>query len=90
MKYIEEDKRIYALDGQVEAGEITFSKAGDSILIIDHTFVDENYRGQGIAEELVKEAVEKAKRDNKKIIPLCPFAAKEFANNKNYKEVLHQ
>ncbi|MBV7389087.1 MULTISPECIES: GNAT family N-acetyltransferase [Enterococcus] len=89
---IKEEKNRFALinDDGIEAGEMTWSDAGPEIMIIDHTFVDPTYRGQKLAEKLVAAGVEKARRDNKKIIPLCPFAKKEFAEKPEYDDVLRK
>lgn len=87
---IKEEKNRFVLfnDDNEEIGEMTWSDAGEEIMIIDHTFVDPAYRGQGLAEKLVMNGVEKARRDSKKIIPLCPFAKKEFDAKSEYADVL--
>ena len=77
-------------DEQQEIGEMTWSDAGPDIMIIDHTFVDPAYRGQKLAEKLVYTGVELARRDGKKIIPLCPYAKKEFEKKPEYQDVLRQ
>ena len=89
---IKEEEHRFALyneDGQ-EIGEMTWSDAGETMMIIDHTFVDPQYRGQHLAEQLVREGVEKARREKKKIIPLCPFAKKEFDTKAEYGDVLRK
>ncbi|CZQ82552.1 GNAT family N-acetyltransferase [Trichococcus collinsii] len=53
--------------------EITYSFSDSSMIIIDRTFVNDDYRGQGIAAKLVKRVAEMAREENKKIIPRCPF-----------------
>lgn len=70
--------------------EITYSVAGDKLLIIDHTFVDPVLRGQGIAGKLVKAVVDLAIKQNRKIVPLCPFAKREFENKEEYHTVWHR
>lgn len=87
---IKEEQNRFALfnDDELEIGEMTWSDAGPEIMIIDHTFVDPTYRGQKLAEKLVLSGVEKARRENKKIIPLCPFAKKEFDTKPEYDDVL--
>lgn len=77
-------------DEQQEIGEMTWSDAGPDIMIIDHTFVDPAYRGQKLAEKLVYTGVELARREGKKIIPLCPYAKKEFEKKTEYHDVLRQ
>ena len=90
MKYVQGKQRFIVLnDSNEEIGEMTWSNAGESIIIIDHTFVDIAYRGKGIAEELIALGVAYARENNKKIMPLCPFAKKEFDRKKEYLDVLN-
>ena len=67
---IKEENNRFALynDENQEIGEMTWSDAGESMMIIDHTFVDPTYRGQKLAEKLVLAGVEKARKEHKKII----------------------
>lgn len=90
MNIIEEKNRFVLKEGDKEIGEMTWSDAGTQRMIIDHTFVDPSYRGQGLAEKLVAKGVEKARKEGKKIIPLCPFAKKEFDRKPAYADVLNQ
>ena len=68
--------------------EMTFSKAGEHLLIIDHTDVPDAFRGQGIGLALVQRAVEDARGAGKKIIPLCPFANAQFRRHAEWADVL--
>lgn len=77
---------VQAPDG-TEA-EMTFTKVGDSQLIIDHTSVPDAFRGQGIGAKLVARAVEDARAAGKTIIPLCPFAAAQFRRHAEWADVL--
>jgi len=43
---------------------------------IVHTEVNKNYQGQGIARRLVECIIEEAKKNNKKLIADCSYAAK--------------
>ena len=58
--------------------EMTYTWAGDSILIIDHTLVDDTLRRQGIGHQLLNAVVQLAREKQVKIIPLCPFAKSVF------------
>lgn len=89
---IKEEKNRFVLlnDEAKEIGEMTWSDAGPDIMIIDHTFVEPEYRGQKLAEKLVLNGVELARREGKKIIPLCPYAKKEFERKPEYQDVLRQ
>lgn len=84
--YEQQKNRAAAYDDEKFVGESTYSKSY-KIWIIDHTFVEKNYGGQGIATKLVAELVNEARKNNVKIIPLCPFAKKEFESKKEYENV---
>lgn len=43
--------------------------------------MDEAFGGKGYGKQLVMKAVEFARKQEVKIIPLCPFAAKVFARD---------
>lgn len=58
--------------------EMTYTWAGDSILIIDHTLVDETLRGQGVGHQLLNDVVQLAREKQVKIIPFCPVAKSVF------------
>ncbi|MAL16642.1 MAG: GNAT family N-acetyltransferase [Balneola sp.] len=67
--------------------EMTYSKAGAERIIIDHTDVADETRGQGLGKKLVYEAVEFARKNNLKILPLCPFARSVFSKNSEIRDV---
>ncbi len=80
IKQIEhESKGAFVIEeGNERLAELTYSKAGDKLIIIDHTDVSDKLRGQGAGKQLVMKAVEYARASNIKIIPLCPFARSVF------------
>lgn len=71
----------------VKSGEMTFSKAGTKLWIIDHTQVDDHMAGKGAAAALVARGVEEARMRGRKIIPLCPYAKKQFEAHAEYQDV---
>lgn len=69
--------------------EMTYSKAGDKLIIIDHTDVSDKLRGQGAGKQLVMKAVEYARANDIKILPLCPFAHSVFDKTPEIADVLN-
>ena len=67
---------------------MTYSIAGDDLLIIDHTEVSEKFRGQGVGRKLLDAIVAKARAENKKIMPLCPYAKSVFEKVSTIRDVL--
>jgi len=71
-----------------DVAEMTYSKAGDGLVVIDHTGVPDAFRGQGVGVALVSRAVEDARAAGKKVLPLCPFAAAQFRRHPEWADVL--
>ena len=77
-----EPGRIYMEDekGRTTA-EITFSEGPTGVFTIDHTFVDDSLRGQGIAGKLVQAAVDDIKMRGGQVQATCSYAKKWLAEH---------
>lgn len=75
------------MEGQT-AGELTYSRPGDKLIIIDHTEVGDALRGTGAGKKLVLSAVAWARENGLQIIALCPFAKSVFDRNPELGDVL--
>ena len=80
VKIVQEDdgkkgRFILELDGDF-AGEMTYTWAGDEKFIIDHTGIEDGHEGKGFGKKLVEAAIDYARENDLKILPLCPFAKK--------------
>lgn len=71
-----------------KVAEMTYSKAGSDLLVIDHTEVSDELRGSGSGKKLVMKAVDHARKNNLKIMPLCPFTKSVFDKTASIKDVL--
>lgn len=74
-------------EGEVMA-EMTYTMPAVNKMIIDHTEVDDELRGQNVGYNLVKASVEYARMNGIKIIPLCPFAKSIFDKRAELRDVL--
>ncbi|PZR21734.1 MAG: GNAT family N-acetyltransferase [Flavobacterium psychrophilum] len=77
-----------AKENDKNAGTMTYSIAGAELIIIDHTEVDPAFNGKGVGKQMLYKIVEKARENNIKIIPLCPFAASVFRKEEDIQDVL--
>ena len=68
--------------------EMTFSRASPTLIIIDHTGVPDALRGRAVGPALVERAVQDARREGFRIIPLCPFARAQFERHPDWRDVL--
>lgn len=70
------------------AAEMAYTNAGEKLIIIDHTFVEHDFRGSGIAKDLVAEGIKYARENNLKVIPLCPYAKAVIEKTPEFQDVL--
>lgn len=89
---IEEDPprgRFKLLDGADQMlGEMTFSRARDDLVIIDHTEVDDSLRGKKGGLRLFEGMVAWARETGTSIMSTCPFANAMFERNPESHDVL--
>lgn len=67
---------------------MTYSKAGDGLIIIDHTEVGDELRGKGAGKLLLAALVQMARDRSIKVLPLCPFAKSVFEKDASIQDVL--
>lgn len=80
--------KFYIMINDVQEAEMTYTWAGTEKIIIDHTEVNEALKGKNAGKQLVMKAVEFARAQNIKIIPLCPFARSVFQRIPEIRDVL--
>jgi uncharacterized protein len=68
--------------------EMTFSKAGEKILIIDHTGVPDELGGMGVGKALVEHMVMDVRQRGLKVVPLCPFTKAMLQRHKEWQDIL--
>ncbi len=78
--YIEADGKVVAT--------MTYVYGGSKLMIIDHTEVGPELKGQGAGKKLVEQAVLFARKNDLKILPLCPFAKSVFDKTAEFRDVL--
>jgi len=90
MNFLYEKNRIYLNDDQGQMiAEVTFPEISPGIVDINHTFVDGQLRGQGVANALMLALVKKLDMENKKAKCSCSYAVTWFERHSEYQEVLN-
>ncbi|HBN05120.1 MAG TPA: N-acetyltransferase [Bacteroidales bacterium] len=82
-----EENRFELFVNGKDAGEIDY-QIKDSKLIINHTGVNKEHEGKGLARMLVEYAVNYARENNFKILPICPYVKIVIERNKEYHDLL--
>lgn len=68
-------------------GEMTYSRAGTGVIIIDHTESYPGNEGRGVGKRLVAAGVAHAREHGLQIVPLCTFAHAVFERTPEYADV---
>ena len=68
--------------------EMSYSRASQELIIIDHTGVPDALRGKGVGQALALHAVEEARKGGWKIIPLCPFFKAQVGRHPEWADVI--
>lgn len=76
---------VYLPDGS--EAEMTYSRRDAATIIADHTGVPPQYRGQGIAEVLVKAAMDNARATGGKIVPVCSYVVAQFRRHPEWADL---
>ena len=74
-------------EGRLTA-EVTFPDVDTDTVNIDHTFVDDSLRGQGVAGQLMKAAAEQLRSQNRKAVLTCSYAVNWFGKHPESQDVV--
>lgn len=75
-------------EGEGPLAELVYAVTEDGKMILEHTEVDEELRGQNIGFEMVNAAVAHARQYDMKVVPVCPFAKAIFDKKPDFEDVL--
>ena len=70
------------VEGHLAVAE--YALEGDRI-VLTHTFVPPELRGRGVAEKLVRTALEEARRAGRRVVPQCSYVALFIRRNPEFK-----
>ncbi|MBN7813493.1 N-acetyltransferase [Algoriphagus sp. H41] len=79
--FVEQDSKRLA--------EMVYVMAGPKRMIIEHTEVDESLKGQGVGVKLLESLVDFVRKEEIKVVPLCPFANATFKKRADLQDVLN-
>lgn len=89
MELIYESNRIYGRNDTGELiAEVTFPTIDATTVDIDHTFVDQSLRGQGVANQLLLAAAEHIRAQGKKAVLTCSYAVRWFETHPEHSHLL--
>ena len=75
-------------EGEEILAELIYAKHDPETIIVEHTHVDDELRGQNIGFQLVSTAVEYARAHHMKIVPMCSFTKAVMDKKPEFRDVL--
>jgi predicted GNAT family acetyltransferase len=78
---------IASIEGE-KVGLMSYNISSSEFILIDHTEVEEAFKGKSVGKALLYKIVDMAREKNIKIFPLCPFASAMFKKFDDIKDVL--
>lgn len=88
MEFQVRNNAIYWVEDGKDLGYISWERDDDGDMHLMHTVVSEELRGQGAAMKLLTKAVEYAKENGKKVVPVCSYAVNRIEEVPGAKEIL--
>ncbi|UYZ60843.1 GNAT family N-acetyltransferase [Hymenobacter latericus] len=83
-----EDQTFYATSHGYE-GELSYSRPENGVVDFNHTYVDEELRGKGVADQLAAKALDWAAGEKLRVRTSCPYMAKFVEkNHAKYQQLL--
>ena len=71
-----------------QQAELAYSLPAAGVIDFVHTFVPENQRGHGVADELAKAGLAYARQQHLKVRTSCPFMADYVQHHQEYADLL--
>ena len=68
--------------------EVTFPDIDENTVNINHTYVDDSLRGQGIAGQLMEAAAKQLRSQGKKAVLTCYYAIAWFEKHPEYSDLV--
>jgi len=81
------ENRMFTLDTDGFQSRMKYREISDTELEYYTTFVPEELRGRGIAQIVVKAALDYARQNGFKVKPTCSFVDKYMQKNKQYADL---
>ncbi|WP_313613243.1 GNAT family N-acetyltransferase [Agrobacterium sp.] len=81
-------KGLYTATLDGHTAEMTYSRASEKLIILDHTGVPDQLRGKGVGQALAAHAIDEARKGGWKIMPLCPFFKAQVLRHPEWHKVI--
>lgn len=88
MEFTHEPNKISLIENEKTLAKVTFPNIDSDTVDIEHTFVDNSLRGQGVADKLLESVAAELNSQNKKAVLTCSYAVKWFEKHPEHSNLL--
>ncbi len=87
---ITHDKEAQEFTAQLkdDQAELAYALPADDVIDFQHTFVPEDYRNEGVANQLIEAGLNYAQEQKFKVIASCPAVSAYVRRHKEYQSLL--
>ncbi len=87
---VEHDEKEGRFFVRVEGDEadLTYARIGPHLIDVQHTYVPQSARGQGLAEALAEAAFAYAREHRDRVVPSCPFVRAWLERHREHWDLL--
>lgn len=90
MEFKHEKNRIFSEDESGrKVAEVTFPALSEHMVNINHTYVDNSLRGQGVADELLRACTDELRAGGKQAVATCSYAKRWFGAHPECHDLLN-
>lgn len=68
--------------------EVTFPDIDDYTVNVNHTYVNDSLKGQGVAGELMLALAGKLRNDHKRAVLTCSYAVRWFSKHPEFQDII--
>lgn len=83
----ENERYVAEINGEVVAFTVYHIRHGDIYFFV-HTEIADEFQGQGIGRQLVREALDDVRAIGGTVVPLCPYVASFIGKNPEYDDLV--
>lgn len=83
----DEERQRFAADLEQGEAVVDYRLLDDGTLDLRRTFVTETLRGEGLAAEVVRTALDWARENDRKVVATCPYVSRFLERHPEYADL---
>ncbi|GAB2548475.1 GNAT family N-acetyltransferase [Rufibacter soli] len=81
IRHDQQDQQFTACLNEDEIGELAYALPEPQVIDFQHTFIEEEHRGKGVADQLIKHGLDYAQQQKLEVRATCTAVARYLEKN---------